>query len=178
MGKRKSIITALETFERGRPAAWTHKNLLKRALDLAVYARNIIAARGVELGITRDRDYKYRGIIEKLQEQLEEAEGDITSSEAEVHTLEERIERLQEVASAAAWVIADHMSGSYGAVVPPNNKPITPEQHGDGICRVLASHLAKLELPDDMEGVADFVSDDFNRTYGLLVRRAPKEVRR
>ena len=180
MGKNKplDIVTPIDIFEQGRPGAWTHENLLYRAKKLVKYCRSVLNARGIELGNARDRDYKYKGIIENLQGQLEEAEGDVTQAEAEVHTLEEQVGRLQEVASAAAWVIADHMSGSYGAVVPPGNTPITPEQHGDGMCRVLSLNLAKLELPDDMEGVADFVSDDFNRTYGLLVRRAPQEVRR
>ena len=181
MGKNKSfidILTPLERFEVGRPGAWTRENLLKRALDLVAYTRKVITARGTELGIARDRDIKYREIILRLRGQLEEAEGDITQAEAEAHTLEEQVSRLQDVVSAAAWVIADHMSGSYGAVVPPKNTPITPEQHGDGICRVLALTLSSLDLPDDMEGVEDFVKDDFHRTYTILARKAPKEVSR
>ena len=160
MGKRKpprvDTRSPLEHFESSRPSGWTHKNLLKRATDLADYVRKLINIRGVELGNSRDRDYKSQKVIRGLADQLSDSA--------------DQIKRLQEVASAAAWVIADHMSGSYGAVVPPHNTPISPEQHGDGICRVLALNLAKLELPNDMEGVEDFVTDDFNRTHGLLVR--------
>ncbi len=90
---------------------------------------------------------------------------------------DQEIERLRTVASAAAWVIADHMSGSYGAVIGPHNTPITPEQHGDGMCRVLALSLTALK-PSDKIGIQDFIDDDFNRTYGLLHRNLPEDIRR
>ncbi len=170
MGKRKpprlDIRSPLERFESGRPWAWSKTNLLIRAKHLADYTRKLITIRGQEIGNSRDRDLKHLALIEKLQEQLEKSEA--------------RVGRLQEVASAAAWVIADHMSGSYNAIVfnDGRNELINSEQHGDGICRVLASRLAKLELPDDMEGVEDFVTDNFERTHGLLVRSAPRETAR
>lgn len=76
MGKTK-FVTALERFELGRPRAWNRENLLRRSLDLARYCQSIISARAKELGAARDRDYKYKEIIEKLQEQLEESEAEI-----------------------------------------------------------------------------------------------------
>ncbi len=159
----KDVRTILDDFELGRPARWTHKNLIERSLRLVKYARKIIEVRGQELGISRDRDYKQRKIIKGHRDLLTEKNG--------------QIERLQEVASAAAWVIADHMSGSYDAVVGPHNKHITSEEHGDGICRVLALHLAKLR-PEDKVGIDDFVDCDFERVQRLLQINLPEDIRR
>ncbi len=153
------LRTSLELFELGRPADWKHENLLKRSLQLAKYARKLT------LVIFQDRKR-----ISELAQQVTQAEEAQFAAEAQV-------KRLQEVASAAAWVIADHMSGSYNAVIGPGNKHINSEQHGDGICRVLALHLSRLE-DHDMDGVEGFVDDDFNRTYGLLHRNLPEDIRR